>query len=159
MFLSKKAIINAVKELGGVNFTVPYDIVESIFNDLGEEQINTLLTSGTRTFSANEAVLALFDKNFSGDKQVYMNMHVDFMQSFLSSLLNNVSTDKARSIIKNICSNSDTNYVISNFDDNSELIFASAEFEQEYCNFPVGLSEISGEASYGVLLDNYKDYR
>ena len=159
MFLSKSAMTKAINKLGDVWFTVPYDVVKTETDDSGQQQITTLLTASTKAFSAQEAILALYDTGFAGVHEEFMTMHVDFLQSYISTLFTDFSVDEARNIIKNLIQNSSTDYTISSFDNSSELIFASNEFECVVCKFPQSLNEISGEAAYGLLLENYNQYR
>ncbi len=159
MFLGADGIKSIVDSVDGVSFTVPSDVLETKVNDLGEEEIVTLLKSGTRVFNGKEAAIALCDEEYVGDEESFMKMHVDFLSSIMEKILTEYGLQKAEDLVSKAIRSARTNYTAADFENNSELVVSSCNFEKKVCYFPKNIIEISGETAYSMLLDNYKEFR
>ncbi len=115
------AIKKIVDAVGGVDFDVPMNMVyDDPYQDL---HIN--LKQGRHTLNGEEVCQLLqFRRGYSEGDLSRIQLHQQFLKEFMQQKLNKENIDKVPKIFKTIADNIQTNYQLSNFKQDMQIISA-----------------------------------
>lgn len=157
--IGMKDCIKALDKLGDITYNVPCNM-----NYVDESQnLEINITKGVQTLSAEQIVSMLRYNSFDNSIYTRESVMVEFAQSLFKKLTSQSYLSKSISLFKEMITYFETEFDITDFAENMDLIFSYPEFTSETVTYP-GYEKESSEKTVFVAdiqraVSMYADYK
>ncbi len=157
--IGMKDCIKALDKFGTITYNVPCDM-----NYVDKNQnLEISITKGVQTLSAEQIVSMLRFNSFEASLYTRERVLVEFAQSLFRKLTSKEYLSKSISLFKELVTYFETDFDISDFAENMDLIFSYPEFTSEAVTYPGYEKESSGKtvfvAEIQKAISMYNDYK
>jgi Transcriptional regulator len=159
MFFDDEGTKQLIDGIGGVTLTVPYDVLSYSVEDTEKQAPSIDIATGTQSLNGDKTVQLLdFLDNPKGEPE-RMDTYLKLVQVCLNHLFVSENKTSASKSVTQIISESTTNFTISDYNSNVELIFKYSSFKNVQVDFPNSFTAIDSQSSYSAIFDTYKEYK
>ena len=157
--IGMKDCIKALDKLGDITYNVPCNM-----NYVDESQnLEINLTKGVQTLSAEQVVSMLRYNSFDSSVYTRESVMVEFAQSLFKKLTSKAYLSQSISLFKELVTYFETEFDVTDFAENMDLIFSYPEFSSNTVTYPGYEKEVSGKTVFVAEIQRavsmYADYK